>query len=247
MSERAGPAWLLGTGIVLLALNLRVVIGSLGVVLDPVRADLGMSAAVAGLLTTLPVLCFAFFGTFTARIVRAVGLDRTAALLLVVTGVGLALRALVDSEGAFIALTVISLAGCAIGNVVLPALTKEHFLDHVPLISSLYGAALMAGATLGSGLTVPIADALGGWRVGLGIWSVLALAALVPWILPAIRAGHTGRIVQPPGPALAAVVRSPLAWACALMFGAQSAQAYAVFGWYPAMLTDAGLTSDTRG
>lgn len=239
--------WLVGAAIVLLALNLRVAVGSVGVVLDPLRADLGMSATVAGVLTTLPVLCFAVFGATTGRVVRALGLDRTAAALLVVTGAGLALRPLVDAPVPFLALTVVSLAGCAIGNVALPALAKEHFPDRLPLISSLYGAALMGGATLGSVLTVPIADALGDWRIGLGAWAVLALAALLPWLPVALREGRAGRIDRPRGPTLLRLARSPLAWACALFFGLQSAQAYAQFGWFPAMLTDAGLDSGHAG
>lgn len=233
--------------IVLLALNLRVAVGSVGVVLDPLRADLGMSATVAGVLATLPVLCFAVFGATTARVVRALGLDRTAAALLVVTGLGLALRPLVDAPVPFLGLTVVSLAGCAVGNVVLPALAKQHFPDQLPLISSLYGAALMGGATLGSVLTVPIADTFGDWRIGLGAWAVLGLAALLPWLPVALRDSRAGRIDRPRGPTLLRLARSPLAWACAVFFGMQSAQAYAQFGWFPAMLTDAGLDSGHAG
>ncbi len=57
-STRSGPAWLVGAAIVLLALNLRVAVGSVGVVVDPLRDDLGMSATVAGVLLgfTVPVL-----------------------------------------------------------------------------------------------------------------------------------------------------------------------------------------------
>jgi CP family cyanate transporter-like MFS transporter len=49
---RAG--WLL-PAIVLPALNLWTIVASLPPLLGDVRADLGLSAAVAGLLTTLPV------------------------------------------------------------------------------------------------------------------------------------------------------------------------------------------------
>ena len=36
----------------------------------------------------------------------------------------------------------------SIGNIILPPLVKVHFPDRIALVSSLYGAALMAGATL---------------------------------------------------------------------------------------------------
>lgn len=236
---------LVGTAIVLLALNLRVAVGSVGVVLDALRGDLGMSATVAGILTTLPVLCFAFFGSASHGVVRRIGLHRTTSLLLAVTASGLALRAVVDSAALFLVLSVVSLAGAAVGNIILPALTKVHFPDRLALVSSLYGAALMTGAALGSVLTVPVSDAFGTWRAGVGSWALLALVSLLPWLR---FLGHdlhvdpaTSRLT------MRGLVHSPLAWATALCFGAQSAQAYAQFGWFPAILHDGGLSTGAAG
>lgn len=242
--DRSGRL-LVGAAIVLLALNLRVAVGSVGVVLDALRDDLGMSAAVAGVLTTLPVLCFAAFGSTSHGVVRGIGLHRTTALLLVITGTGLVLRAVVDSSAAFLTLSVVALAGSAVGNILLPVLAKTHFPDRVPTISALYGAALMTGAALGSVVTVPIADAFGGWRYGLGAWALLAALTVLPWLAFVRHDLH----VDPDAARLSmgAVARSPFAWAFVLCFGAQSAQAYAQFGWFPAILQDAGLSSAYAG
>lgn len=235
----------MGTAIVLLALNLRVAVGSVGVVLDALRADLGMSASVAGVLTALPVLCFAFFGSGSHGVVRTIGLHRTTVLLLAVTATGLALRALVDGSGAFLLLSVMALAGSAVGNVILPALAKVHFPDRIPLISSLYGAALMTGSALGSIATVPLADLYGGWRFGIGSWALLAAVTLLPWLR---FLGHDLHVEGGPSRlTLRRLVRSKVAWATALCFGAQSAQAYAQFGWFPAILHDGGLSSGAAG
>src|SRR5438105_1468980 len=60
-----GARWLpriVIAGIVLAALNLRPAITSLGALLEEVRDGLGMSGTVAGLLTSVPSLCFAVFG-----------------------------------------------------------------------------------------------------------------------------------------------------------------------------------------
>ena len=43
------------------------------------------------------------------------------------------------------------------------------------------------------------------------------------------------------------LLRAPHAWAMAVFFGAQSLQAYVVFGWVPAVLTEAGMTQDRAG
>ena len=243
--DRPSGRLLVGAAIVLLALNLRVAVGSIGVVLDALRADLGMSASVAGVLTTLPVLCFAFFGSGSHRIVRKVGLHRTTALLLAVTAVGLALRAVVDSSGAFLLLSVVALAGSAVGNVILPVLAKVHYPDRIPLISSLYGAALMTGAALGSVVTVPVADAFGGWRTGIGAWALLAALTLLPWLR---FLGHDLHVDSSPSMlTLRQLAGSKIAWATTLCFGAQSAQAYAQFGWFPAILHDGGLSTGAAG
>ncbi|MET0768025.1 MAG: MFS transporter, partial [Aeromicrobium sp.] len=217
-----GGRWLVGAAIVLLALNLRVVIASLGAVLPAVREDLGMSTTTAGVLTTLPVLCFALIGFGSGGIVRRLGLHRTTAALLTVLSAGLAVRTLVDDSALFLVVTAVALAGAAVGNIVLPPLVKLHFPDRVPLISSLYGAALMAGATISSAATVPLGDALGGWRPGLAAWAILAAVAVVPWLTLLGHDVHTDPTSADRMP-LKRIVRSPLAWAMVLCFAAQSA------------------------
>jgi CP family cyanate transporter-like MFS transporter len=52
-------AWLLVTGVVLAAFNFRTAVTSVGAILAELRLGLGMPEAVAGLLTSLPVLAFA--------------------------------------------------------------------------------------------------------------------------------------------------------------------------------------------
>src|SRR5699024_10838720 len=149
---------------------------------------------------------------------------------------GLTLRVLVDNSTLFIVTSAIALAGAAFGNVLLPPVAKLHFPNHLAGISAAFGAALMGGAALASATTVPLADFLGGWRHGLGIWAVLAIVTLITW-LPYLRddthvAGlHAQTRIRD-------IARSPLAWAMTLVFGAQSAQAYAQFGWFPAIMQD---------
>jgi CP family cyanate transporter-like MFS transporter len=242
----SGGRWLVGTAIVLLAFNLRLAVASVGVVLDSVRHDLAMTATVAGVLTTLPVLCFAVFGGGSAGAVRRLGLHRTAVIVLVMMATGLVARVLVDDKVVFLACSMVALAGAAVGNVILPPLVKAHFPDRIPLVSSLYGAALMAGASLASVVTVPLSDALGGWREGLAAWAVVAGLALVPWLLMLRHDVHASPVAQDRLP-LGRVLRSPLAWAMLLVFGSQSAVAYAQFGWFAQILTDAGVGDSYAG
>lgn len=241
-----GGRWLVGAAIVLLAANLRVAVGSIGVVLETVRGDLGMSATVGGVLTTLPVLCFAGFGVGSAGTVRRLGLHRAAALVLLLVTIGLALRSIVDSGVLFLLCSVICLGGAAVGNVILPPLVKAHFPDRVALVSSLYGAALMGGASIASITTVPLADAFGGWRAGIGLWAILAAVALVPWLVMLRRDVHAP-LATSDRLALRDIARSPVAGAMVLLFASQSAGAYAQFGWFAEILTDAGVSDGYAG
>ena len=63
-------------------------------VLGELRADTGLSSAMAGLLTTLPVLCFGAFAPIAPRLARRIGLETAVALSLVLLAAGIALRLL---------------------------------------------------------------------------------------------------------------------------------------------------------
>jgi len=235
-----GERALLVVGIVVLAASLRPAVTSLGAVLDLVREDLGIAGWLAGVLTALPVLSFAAVGALTHLLTHRLGVHRTAlfALLAIVAGSGV--RAIADSPALFTAGSAVALAGMAVGNVSLPPLVKLHFPDRIPTLTAVYSCALLTGAAIPAGLTVPIADAAGTWRWGLGVWAVAAGVAALPWIL-LLRQDVRER--EPPAQLVPRrLVRSRLAWSMAIFFGAQSAQAYSQFGWLPSIYTDAGLS-----
>lgn len=226
--------------IVLLALNLRTAVGSIGVLLTSIQDDLGLSPTAAGVLTTLPMICFALVGLSTGAVVRRLGLHRTTVLALALAGSGMALRAVVESPALFFLFSAVALGGAAMGNVVLPPLTKTHFPDRIALVSALYGAALIGSGSLTTSLTVPMAEGFDSWRIGLGAWSVLALLALLPW-LRMLRHDVHARLQPPVRLPTTSVVRSPLTWALIACFAAQSGVAYAQFGWFSTILVDAGV------
>lgn len=243
--RRVAPGHLLvGAAIVLLALNLRAAVGSVGVVLGAVRSDLGMSTTVGGVLTTLPVICFAVAGLWSGGVVRRLGLHRSTVVLLVLIVAGLVVRASTSSTVVFLLASTVALVGAAVGNVLLPPLAKRHFPDRLPLISALYGAALMGGAAASSLTTVPISNAFGNWRQGLGVWAILAAVTLIPWVV-LLRDRDVAS--DRPRVSYLSLVRTPVTWALVGAFGVQSAQAYAQFGWFPAIMVDAGLSRAHAG
>ena len=245
----AGAGWLLLLGaVILLAFNLRSAVASVGAVLGDVRADLDLSPAAAGVLTTLPVLCFAGFGAAAAGWARRFGSRQVLAAALVVMVLGQAVRAVVSSQLVFLVCTALALAGMAIGNVVLPAFVKERFPGRVGLATAAYTTSMAAGTAIPAAVTVPLAHALGGWRYGLAIWAGTAVVALTGWMLVAHRGTarrHQRSLAR--SRTFAELRESPLAWSLALYFGLQSLQAYAAFGWLAQIYRDAGLDAAHAG
>ena len=232
-------------GLVLLSLNLRPAAVSVGPVLAEVRDGLGMGAASAGVLTSLPVLAFACFGALAPALASRLGVHRVTLLALLCVVAGLGTRVLVDHEAPFLALSMLALAGMAVANVVLPSLVKLHFPDRVGLVTAIYTTALSVGLTAALFLTVPISDALGDWRDGLGAWAVIAVVAAIPWVALLPRDRHLARPER--SVSYVDVLRTPLGKAMALFFGLQSLQAYVVFGWFATLWRDAGFTPTQAG
>ncbi len=232
-------------GMVLLALNLRPAAVSIGPVLAEVRQGLGLSGTSAGLLTSMPVLAFAVFGALAPALARWVGVHRVTLGALVAVAGGLAGRAAVDHEPAFLALSMLALAGMAMANVLLPSLVKLHFPDRIGRVTAIYTTALAVGLTAAITLTVPIAHTFGGWRAGLAAWALVAAVATIPWLGLAAHDKHLDaptRTIR-----FADVARTRLGLAMALFFGLQSLQAYAVFGWFAQLWRDNGYSAGQAG
>ncbi|WP_416982981.1 CynX/NimT family MFS transporter [Streptomyces sp. T028] len=182
----ATHAWrtrLLMAGIVLAALNLRPAITSLGALLEEVRDGLGMSGSTAGLLTSVPPLCFAVFGVTAPRLARRFGPGAVVCAGMVAITTGLLIRPYTGGTAGFLAASALALMGIAVSNVLMPVIIKRHFPDRVGSMTGLYSMALALGTSSAAALTVPLTGALGGgWRPGLALWAALAAAAVLPWL-----------------------------------------------------------------
>ncbi|MFF4584832.1 CynX/NimT family MFS transporter [Streptomyces sp. NPDC001388] len=256
--------WLMA-GIVLAALNLRPAITSLGALLEEVRDGLGMSGSVAGLLTSVPPLCFAVFGVTAPRLARRFGAGAVVCAGMAAIGAGLLVRPYTGGTAGFLAASALALMGIAVSNVLMPVIVKRHFPDRVGSMTGLYSMALALGTSAAAALTVPMTGALGGgWQPGLALWAALAAVAVPPW-LPFLRgrrdtAGEAESSVRlpetSPAPRTHAraepsagprITRSPTAWALAVFFGLQATAAYITMGWMAQIFRDAGVPAGEAG
>jgi CP family cyanate transporter-like MFS transporter len=235
--------WLLLLGLILVALNLRPALSSMAPLLSEVSKSLGLSAAQAGLLTTLPVLCLGLFAPLAPVLARRFGAERVVLGILLTLAGGIVLRSSFGQVGLFAGSI---LAGASIGviGVLLPGIVKRDFARQAGTMTGVYTMALCLGAAMAAGATVPLSEQLShSWALGLGFWAVPALLAVVFW-LP-----QTG---QKQGAHQAAyrvrgLLRDPLAWQVTLYMGLQSSLAYIVFGWLPSILIGRGLTPTQAG
>lgn len=255
-APRAWTTRLVIVGIVLTALNLRPAITSLGALLEEVRDGLGMSGSVAGLLTSVPPLCFAVFGVMAPRLARRFGPAAVVCAGMAAITAGLALRPFIGGTAGFLAASALALMGIAVSNVLMPVIVKRWFPDRVGSMTGLYSMALALGTSLAAAITVPMTDALGGsWRSGLVVWAGLAAAAVLPWIaLVRARGAAPGSGEPAPSPADARqeaaglrITRSRTAWALAVFFGLQATAAYITMGWMAQIFRDAGVAAGTAG
>ncbi|PZF14481.1 CynX/NimT family MFS transporter [Curtobacterium sp. MCLR17_034] len=175
-----GAAWLLPAAIVLIALNFRGPIVATAPVIGDVRADLGLTATIAGLLTTIPVLCFALATPFASWVIAKADPERAVSLSLVIVLAGTVVRSMPSSAALLIGTAVIGI-GITIGNVVIPVvIRRDTSPERVGLVTGVYTSALNVGSMITSLGTAPLA-AVWGWSVAIAIWAVFALIAAAAW------------------------------------------------------------------
>jgi MFS transporter, CP family, cyanate transporter len=241
---------LIGVAIVLTGLNLRTAVTSVGPVLEEIESGLGISSGLAGLVTTMPVLCFAAIGFAGPPLSARFRDSHVLGGALLAMAAGLVLRSVAGGVALFLAGTVVAMVGGALGNVLLPGLVKRHFPGRTGLLIGAYSTALGLGGAAAAVGAQPIADAAdaagaAGWRWALGVWAIPALIAAAVWLrVPAApgasRTTHTAVRMR-------ALVHSRTALALTGFLGIQALQAYVVIGWSAQYLRDAGLAAATAG
>ncbi|RQO68601.1 cyanate transporter [Aquitalea sp. FJL05] len=232
------PRWLLVLGLVLIGINLRPALSSLAPLLGQIKNEIGISATMAGLLTTLPVLCLGLFGPLAPQLARRFGSERSIAAVLLLLAAGIALRSQFGLHGLLLGSL---LSGAAIGmiGVLLPGIVKRDFPQQAGLMTGVYTMALCLGAALAAGATVPLDHLFGQrWQAALAFWAMPALLAFAVW-WPQLGQGqqqHAGHWQ------VSGLWREALAWQVTAYMGLQSSLSYIVFGWMPSILIERGLS-----
>jgi MFS transporter, CP family, cyanate transporter len=249
-TDRPLPLWAGRTaallGILLVALNLRTIVAALSPILNLVERDVPLNPVVIGLVGAAPPLMFALAGLITPRLSRRLGLEALVLIAVGIMALGQLVRALSPDSAFLVISTALALLGAGIGNVLLPPLVKRYFPDRITQVTTGYAVLISFSTALPALAAVPVATAFG-WRASLAVWFVLALTAIVPWIIASrsrSRALQVARdsddedIVESEPALEATLFRSPVAWAIMITFCLSSINVYAGFAWFPSLLVE---------
>jgi MFS transporter, CP family, cyanate transporter len=231
-------------GLFLAGLALRPQLVGMGPLIPEIQDDLKMSHAVAGLLGTIPVLCMGVFALPGPLVSRRYGSRLTIAVCLALIGVFGIARALVPGAALVLLLTFGVGLGMGLAQSVMPQAVKERFAHRPAFATAIYATGINVGSATSSAVAVPIADAAGGWRWAVGVFSVVTCGLVVAWVMLTRR---EPRHLRDDAPHVRPPWRSPLAWVIAVEFGVMSMAFYGINNWIPDAYVERGWSESRAG
>jgi MFS transporter, CP family, cyanate transporter len=228
--------------VALAALSLRPQLVGLGPVLPRAQESLGISHSVAALLGAIPVIGMGVFAPFAAPLAARVGAIRAVTVALALIACGGVGRSLLPGAFGVIALTIPIGIGMGLGNALMVVAVKERFADRPVLVTGVYASGIQIGAAIAAGLSVPLADAGGSWRVPMLVFSLAAAGSLVWWLA----ATHGGG-PRPVGKRAHFPLRRPVAWLLVSLFASTAFVYYGYAAWLPDAYTEHGWSDSRAG
>lgn len=238
MQKSSGQAILI-LGIILISINLRTSIASVGPLIPFIREDLVISNGLAGFLTTLSLLTFAVFSLFAPSIGKKLGHGRAIFLGVLFLTIGVVVRVLGGIELLYLG-TAMTGIGIVIANVLMIPFFKAKLPEKIGLMTAILSTGMSLFAAVASGISVPLAVDLGlGWRGSLASWGIFMVLALVVWTpqMSTRKSAYQGDLLKAKN-----VWKSRLAWQITLFMGAQSVMYFTMVTWLPDMLIARGMS-----
>lgn len=246
--------------ILLLATASRLPVVALSPIADRIDADIPLSALALGMLGTAPPVAFAVAGLIGPRMRRALGLDSTLLVAMLIVLVGHVARAAATEYVGLLLATVVLLVGSGLATVLLPEAVKTLTPNRIGTMTAAYSIMMSVGTSVPPLIVVPLAE-FGGWRWALGGWALFSVVAIAPWLIlrrrsrrdhRAREAAGTGgaRVVSVPHRRVPvrALLRSPTIWGIGIPFAVSSVVAYSSYALLAPLLREtAGATAAEAG
>jgi CP family cyanate transporter-like MFS transporter len=228
----------------LASLSVRPQFLGIGPLLPRIRADLHVSHAVAGLLSSLPVLCMGLFAPPGPLLGRALGSSRSITACLALIAAGGFARAAVPGIVPVLLMTLPIGIGMGLLGTLLPMLVKERWSDRPAFATGVYATGITVGGGLGAAIAVPVASAASSWRVSLAAMAGITVIAIVFWAwTTAGEAAYVRPSVRPPR----LPVRDRTAWHLVSVFLVMTIIYYGIVTWLPNVEVDRGWSESRAG
>lgn len=225
-------------GIVLIGTVLRSPFTALPTILGDIAQGLGVEVSSLGILTSLPLLMFAFFSAFASRLAQKIGLEHLFTYCLLLLTIGSVIR--IFNLPLLYLGTLIVGASIAIFNVLLPSIIQANQPQKISLLTTLYVTAMGISTAIASYLSVPITQA-SSWKGLILVLSFLCLVTLLVW-LPNHRHNHHLES-QKEKQVKENILKSKDVWAIIIFGGLQSLLFYTSMTWLPTIAISAGLSN----
>jgi len=250
IKDRPGlpPVWLMALALFAVSANLRTAIASVPPLARTIAADLDLSSASIGAVTTLPVLCMGLLAPAAQRLGERIGAAASVQIAITAVFAGVLLRWWGDHLWALYAGTFIAGFGIAVAGTLLPQLVKAVFPpERTGTITGLYMLAMMGGAATSSALSVPLAARLGSWQGSLASWSILAAVGALAWVPVSLHISKYKAANPVPDTRHGLPWRHPTAWLIAAYLAVQSWQFYSSLAWIAPSYVARGWDPTTAG
>ena len=236
-------------GIILLGMILRTPITSVGAIIGPLKNLLEINNTVAGLITTIPLIAFAIFSPFVAKISNKIGLEKTLYLAAIVTSIGLLLRFYINTSVFFVTTFIIGV-GLTVGNVLLPGLAKKYFPENLGVMTGFYAVVMNVSASVAAGVSYPILSSnVGGEKFSTGlavnIWLIVSILNIVIYAI--ITKNSKSERIEDKKSGGKGYLRSLKMWSVMLSMGLQSALFYCSVSWFAEIMISKGFTPSEAG
>lgn len=231
--------------LILAAFNLRPGITSVSPVLNDITKGLGMSSALASLLTSIPLLCFGFCSLFAGRLANRFQAEKIITFFIALIGIVTFARIFTNSA-IFLLITALLIgAGIGIVSPLLSGFIKNNFPEKAASMIGIYSTSMVVGASISIGLTAPLQHWLNNsWSNGLAFWSILALIAIPFWLM-VIKSSNTHIESQKSKATLP--LKNKNAWLLTAFVGLVTLMFYCFAAWLPAIVVEKGGTAELGG
>jgi CP family cyanate transporter-like MFS transporter len=224
---------------------IRSPITSIGPQINAIRGSQNLGIIQFGFLTAIPVICFALAAPLPSlRIFRKIKTEQLIVFALLALAGATIFRTLGTNSLLFGSTVVLGIS-IAILNIVTPALVRRDYPKKITTVMPIYSAVLALMASLGAGLSIPIATYFDdNWKIGISVWAIPAILVAVIWV-PLLRKAqpmpdsHENHFKE--------LLKSKKAWLVSIYMGVQSATFYTQVAWMPKMLMDKDYSAAEAG